>query len=94
MIVYKEIKEIAKSNAKIAHLVQKLEDKGFDAYGIEWNTTTFVSLSKEDIESLNLSETEGYYVSQSQGYIEDDFFGHLYFKTNVPGQYVRVYFQM
>lgn len=38
--------------------------------------------------------TDEYYVDQWAGYAEDDYHGELYFKTNVPGQYVRVHFDM
>lgn len=95
MKVYKEIKEIAKLNSKKKHLVAKLVGADFDTEGIAWDTAKFVSLSKEDIEAFENTNgvTEDYFVSQSCGYLGDDFSGHLYFKTDVPGQYVRVYFE-
>lgn len=95
MKVYKEIKEIAKLNSKKKHLVAKLVGANFDTEGIAWDTAKFVSLSKEDIEVFENTNgvTEDYFVSQSCGYLGDDFYGHLYFKTDVPGQYVRVYFE-
>lgn len=95
MKLYKEIKEIAKCRAKINRLNENLQDKGLDPEGIAWFTAQFVTLDKEDIEHFRRTrgETEDYFVSQSCGYLGDDFSGHLYFKTNVPGQYVRVYFE-
>ena len=95
MNIYKEAKEIAKHNEKIKYLADKLEEK-IDAEGIDWSTAQFVNLSKADIEGFDpvTSVTEDYLVDQSTGYCEDDYYGWLYFKTDVPGQYVRVYFAM
>lgn len=95
MKIYKEIKEIAKCVAKINRMVEKLQDEGFDIEGIAWITAQFVALDKEDIENFKYTNgvTEDYFVSQSCGYLGDDYSGHLYFKTSVPGQYVRVYFE-
>lgn len=95
MNVYKEAKEIAKCNAKIQSLAAKLSEK-IDAEGLDWSSATFVSLSKEDIDDFNpvTSVTEDYLVDQSTGYCEDDYYGYVYFKTDVPGQFVRVYYEM
>lgn len=92
---YKEIKQIAKCMSKVDHLKKILDDK-IDCEGIDWTTAHFVGLSKEDIEHFkrSYSETEDYFVDQSVGYCGDDFFGWLYFKTDVPGQYVKVHFSM
>lgn len=95
MNTYKEVKEIAKCNAKVAHLAEKLE-KIVDTDGLEWETARFVSLSKEEIEDFEQSNgvTDDYYVNQWTGYCEDDFHGYVYFKTDVPGQFVQVHFDM
>lgn len=95
MNTYKEIKEIAKCNAKIKSLAAKLSEK-IDTEGLDWSSATFVSLSKEDIDGFNpvTSVTEDYLVDQSTGYCEDDYYGYVYFKTDVPGQFVRIYFAM
>ena len=92
MKVYKEIKEITKCNGKIRSLAQRLEKK-MDTDGVDWSTAVFDTMGKKDIERLELVDDE-YYVQQWTGYIEDDFYGYLYFKTDVPGQYVKVYFHM
>lgn len=94
MQVYKEVKEIAKCNEKRNHLASQLSDHGFENDDIDWNTAQFVSLSKESIAHFKdtCCETEDYFVSQSVGYLGDDFYGYLYFKTDVPGQYVKVFF--
>ena len=96
MTVFKEIKEIAKCMSKVYRLSEKLANDGFDCDGIEWPTATFVSLDKEDIAHFKGTNgvTEGYFVDQWTGYSGDDFHGELYFKTDVPGQYVRVHFNL
>ncbi len=96
MTVFKEIKEIAKCMSKINRLAEKLAHDGLDCDGIVWPTATFVSLDKEDIEHFQDTNgvTEEYFVDQWVGYCEDDFHGELYFKTDVPGQYVRVHFDL
>lgn len=93
---YKEIKQIAKCMTKIMYLIEKLEKGGFDADGIDWTSAEFVSLDKEDIRHFENTNgvTEDYYVDQWTGYCEDDYFGYLYFKTDVNGQYVKVHFEM
>ena len=93
MKIFKEVKEIAKKNAQIEFLIDKLSNK-IDTVDIDWTTAKFISLSKEEIKRFkhSNSETEDYFVYQRTGYAEDSFHGWLYFKTEVPGQYVRVYF--
>ena len=93
MNIFKEVKEIAKKNAQIKFLIDKLSNET-DTEDIDWTTASFVSLSKEEIKRFkhSNSETEDYFVYQRAGYDEDSFYGWLYFKTDVPGQYVRVHF--
>lgn len=90
MNIYKEIKEIAKCNSKIERLAKKVSDKlSFD--DIEWETAHLVTMSKKELEKFPLVDND-YYSDQHVGYCEDDFYGWLYFKTDVPGQYVKVHF--
>ena len=95
MKIYKEIKQIAKKKEQIKSLVTELTNKGVDIDGIEWWSAEFVTLSKKAIEYFKShnGETDEYFVDQSTGYSEDDYFGYLYFKTDVPAQYVRVYYE-
>jgi hypothetical protein len=95
MKIYKEIKQIAENIEQIKVLVTELANKGVDIDGIEWWTAEFVLLSKDDIEYFKShnGETEEYFVDQSTGYCGDDYFGYLYFKTDVPAQYVKVYYE-
>ena len=92
MKIYKEIKEIAKCNSKIERLIDRLSERFDVGDGIEWNTALFVSMKDEDLKRLDLVDDD-YYSDHHKGYWEDDFYGFLYFKTDVPGQYVRVHFQ-
>lgn len=93
MKVYKEIKEIAKCMAKLKSNVEKLGEK-FETADIDWTTSEFVNLSKKDIEKFERTNgvTEDYYVEQHCGYCEDDFYGWLWFKTDVNGQFIKVHF--
>lgn len=97
MNIYKEIKKIAMLNGRLKRLIEQLEAKNSDlgCSGIHWETAKLVTLSKEEINYFKErgDETEDYFVSQSRGYVEDSFYGYLWFKTDVPGQYVKVYFE-
>lgn len=94
MKIFKEVKEIAKAMSKVRNLGLKMADY-IDPQGIDWTSAEFVNLSKEDLEHFQDNEkTDEYLVVQWTGYCEDDFHGYLYFKTDVPSQYVRVRFDM
>lgn len=93
---FKEVKAIASAMAKIRNLAGEIYRKyGEIAEGVDWTTAKFVSLTKEDIQHFKArgGETENYFVEQSTGYLGDDFYGNIYFATDVPGQYVEVYFE-
>lgn len=95
MNIYKEIKEIAKCNSKIKRLADKVNEKmqtdNFSCNDIKWETARLVTMSRKDLEKLDLIDDD-YYSEHHRGYLEDDFYGWLYFKTDVPGQYVKVHF--
>lgn len=91
---FKKIKQLAKAMAKVRYLAKQLSNE-LDTEGIVWTTAEFVNLSKDDIEKFgSRGTTEEYYVDQWEGICEDDYYGYLYFKTDVPTQYVKVYFEM
>lgn len=93
---FKEIKTIASAMAKIRNLAGEIDKKyGEIAEGVDWTTAEFVSLTKEDIQHFKAhgNETENYFVDQNIGYLGDDFYGYVYFATDVPGQYVKVCFE-
>lgn len=95
--IYKEIKRIACLSAQINRLVYILAER-FDDYGIDWYSAELVSGLTVGERGLYRGETciaewcDDYFVNQRTGYCEDDYYGHLYFRTDVPGQYVRVSF--
>lgn len=96
MTIFKEIKQIAMLNDKLSKLVEQIDTKYGDiGEGTDRNTAKLVTLSKEDIQNFRESgnETDDYFVAQSTGYLSDDFYGYLWFKTDVPGQYAKVYFE-
>lgn len=93
MNIYPEIKKIATSVAKINRLAEQVSQK-MDIEGIEWFTAELVHLNHEQIKRLGECVDNDYYCNQWQGYIEDSFHGYLYFKTNVPGEFVRVHFDI
>ena len=95
METYKEVKEIAKTVSKLKQLIKRCNDKyDMDDWGVDWSSSELVSLGKEDIEYFKTTNgvTDEYYVVQHTGYLGDDYYGKLWFKTDVPGQYVRVNF--
>ncbi len=95
---FKDIKRIANKMAQIHRLAEKLKNE-LDCEGIEWNTAVLISglQGKSDglyQDGVMIAEyVDDYYCAQSQGYASDYYYGHLYFKTDVPGQYVRVWFE-
>lgn len=99
MPIYKAAKRIACLNAQLARQVE-LMNQEIDPDGIEWYSAELVSgLTARDGElyygDLPVAErADKYYVDQTQGYSEDNYYGWLYFRTDVPGQYVRVHFDM
>ena len=105
MNIYPEIKKIAALNEKITQLIRKLQTK-IDADGLDLGAAHFV---KDGVEKNNhLYDSEGnqldndcdgpvdddYYCLQYTGYFADDYYGRLYFKTDVPGTFIEVHFQM
>ena len=99
MPIYKAAKRIACINAQLARQVE-LMNQEIDPDGIEWWSAELVSgLTARDGKlyygDFPVAEwADEYYVDQTQGYSEDNYYGWLYFRTDVPGQYVRVHFDM
>lgn len=102
MIILPEIKKIAGAVARIDRLSDRL-NKETDLTGVWWNGAYLVSGCTEKrghlyqdgcrLDNCGLVD-DLYYCDQHTGYCEDDFHGTLYFKTNVPGQFVAVPFEM
>lgn len=99
MPIYKAAKRIACLNAQLARQAE-LMNQEIDPDGIEWYSAELVSgLTARDGKlyygDLPVAEwADEYYADQTQGYSEDNYYGWLYFRTDVPGQYVRVHFDM
>lgn len=102
MTIFPEIKKIAGLNDSITRLCKTLSEKMEDE-GIDWSSAYLVNGCKERNGHLYCNgerlDRDGlvddlYYCTQYTGYCEDDYYGTLYFKTNVPGQFVAVPFSM
>ena len=105
MNIYPEIKQIVELSEKITQLIEKLSSQ-LDVDGCDFNDAYFVKNCEEinnhlydsernqlDNDSYGLIDDD-YYCCQYTGYCEDDFYGTLYFKTDVPGQFVAIPFNV
>ena len=102
MDVFPEIKKIAGMNAAIERLAAKLS-QNIDVEGFDFRSAYLLEGCKEkkghlfrggvSLDNSGLVD-DMYDCAQHTGYCEDDFYGVLYFKTNVPGQFVAVPFYM
>ncbi len=102
MNIYPEFKKIAGLNRKIKDLQEKVSQR-IDVEGLDFHAACLVDGCTEKkghlYRSGNRLDNSGlvdndYYCRQYTGYCEDDFYGTIYFKTDVPGQFVAVPFQM
>lgn len=103
MKIYKELEQIAAANRQIGELAEKLE-KVIDCDGFDLHAAYFVDGCIEKDGHLYNGEghrydnsglvDDDYYCCQYTGYIEDDFYGTLYFKTATEGRFIAVPFQM
>lgn len=99
MIIYPEIKEFAKCFESIRKMVEMLNFDyfGFDSINIDFNSVYFVfGLSERGMYLFKGDEKiafmyNGCYIEQIDVYA-GCFFGCLYFKTDVPGEFVAIYF--
>lgn len=102
MNVYLEFKEIAQANERIKALVSMLEEE-LDLDGLDIASAYFVDNCEEKNGHLYSDEgrldnsglvDDDYYCNQHTGYLGDDFYGTVYYKTDVPGKFVAVPFAM
>lgn len=101
MNIYPELKKIAGANEKINQLAKKLTSQ-IECDGLMLEQAHLISGCKEKnghlyqgggrLDNSGLVDDD-YYCRQHTGYLGDDFYGTLYFKTNVPGQFVAVPFE-
>ena len=103
MPIYKEVKKIACLNAQREYLINRLRASDLDELDLEgmyWEGAELVEGLSGRSDGLYedghmVAENCGtYYVAQSHGYCEDDYYGYVYFRTDVPGQFVKVYFNI
>ena len=103
MNIYKEFEQIAEANEQIKQLAKKLEEV-MDCDGLDLGSAYFVddcverndhlyNSNGERLDNCGLTDND-YYCRQYTGYLEDDFYGTLYFKTGTKGRFVAVPFQM
>jgi len=100
MHIYPELKKIAGKNAAIKRLTEQLEEK-IDCADLHLQEAYLVDgCSEKDghlyhkggrLDSDGLVDNE-YYCKQSNGFLEDEYSGTMYYKTDVPGQFVAVPF--
>ena len=102
MKVIPELKKIAGLNDKINHLAQKVAQQ-IDADGLNLDGAYLVTgcsvKGKHPYQNGGRLDNCGlvddlYFCNQHTGYCEDYFYGTLFFKTDVPGQFVAVPFEM
>lgn len=102
MKIIPELKKIAGLNAKIHRLAVIVQEK-LDCEGLAIEAAYLISGCKEknghlyqdggQLDNYGLVD-DLYYCNQHTGYCEDYFYGTLYFKTDVPGQFVAIPFEM
>ena len=104
MNIYNEIKQIAEMNDIRDELVNKLTEKGFEADGLDFERAYFVKNCVEEnghlynydgdrLDNCGLVDDD-YYCTQYTGYCEDDFYGTLYYATDIEGLFVAIPFAM
>lgn len=101
MRVYPEFKKVAGACEKIRKLGETLSAK-FDVDGLNlFEAQLLFGCTEKNghlyqngrrLDNCGLQNDE-YYCEQHAGYCEDYYYGTLYFKTNVPGQFVSVPFE-
>lgn len=102
MNIYPEFKKIAGHMTAVQRLSDKISEK-IDTDGFEFSSAYLVSGCTERgghlyqggarLDNCGLVDND-YYCEQHTGYCEDDYHGTVYFKTNVPGQFVAIPFDM
>lgn len=104
MNVYKEIKQIAMANSRVQRLATLFAETGkIDCDGLVLEAAYLIHGCREKnghlyqngdrLDNYGLVDDD-YYCHQMTGYLGDDFYGAIYFKTNVPGEFVAVPFAM
>ena len=101
MVVYDELKLIAEINQKRTELSNILFKK-MDLDGLHLDSAVIIkncitenghlyNADGEQLDNCGLVDEE-YYCSQSKGYIDDDYYGTLYYATDEEGVFVKIPF--
>lgn len=101
MKVYEELKIIAEDNRKRAGLIESLGEK-IDLEGYDLcRANLFTGCTEKDgrlfdaagkrLDNSGLINNE-YYLYQRTGYLEDDFYGTVFYATNEPGSFIAIPF--
>lgn len=101
MNVYKELKEIALIDEKAKELAEKVAEK-IDIDGLNIYSANVIRGCKEEdghlydssgkrLDNCGLVDDD-YYCYQQSGYIEDDFYGRLYYATDENGVFIEIQF--
>lgn len=103
MNIYPEFKKIAMMNAKVERLAKALEGR-LDMDGLDVRAARLIhgcNVINGELYQNGERLTNGggcvdsdYFVHQLTGYLGDDFYGTVYYGTDVPGEYVTVPFAM
>ena len=104
MKIYTKIKHIVELSETIELLIKELEQQGLETDGFDFRAAYFVRDCVEKDGHLYHKEghkfdnsglvDDTYYCNQYTGYLEDDFYGTCYYKTDEQGLFVAVPFSM
>lgn len=101
--ILKEPALIAVEVQKIAGMVKRLREYDDDLKYADWSTSEFIDGLTESEDGMKLLRDgheiaeysdDPYFVNQWTGYCPDDYHGFMYFRTSIPGTYVKVYYEM
>lgn len=103
MNVYPQLSKIAEYNALLNAQIREIKEKTFlETDGLGFESAEFLDNCTEKNGHLYTSDghrldnsglvDDDYFCEQYTGYLEDDFYGTLYFKTDIPGRYVAIPF--
>lgn len=102
MVIYEELKQIVELNHKRTELSNALFEK-MDLDGLNLESAEFIKdcvaenghlydRNGNQLDNYGLVDDE-YYCNQSKGYLDDDYYGTLYYATEEEGTFIRVYFR-
>ena len=98
---WRQLKKLAKLNARQNRLMDQINKReDVDAHDLCLELAELITGCVERNNRLYrdgilLGKDEGeYYCWQYQGYSEDSYYGFVYFKTDVPGEFVEIPFDI